>query len=56
VKVVITPGFFFQDFGNMTHTHGIGNYSGVLLKIGEKCITDKIGCKQLLSRMASSNS
>jgi hypothetical protein len=26
---------FFQDFGNMTHTHGIGNVSGVLLKIGK---------------------
>jgi hypothetical protein len=26
---------FFQDFGNMTHTHGIGNFSDVLLKIGE---------------------
>jgi hypothetical protein len=28
--------FFFQDFGNMTHTHEIGNYSDVLLKIGGK--------------------
>jgi hypothetical protein len=27
---------FPQDFGNMTHTHGIGNFSDVLLKIGEK--------------------
>jgi hypothetical protein len=27
---------FFQDFGNMTHTHGIGNFSDVLLKIGKK--------------------
>jgi hypothetical protein len=25
------PGFFIQDFGNMTHTHGIGNFSDVLL-------------------------
>jgi hypothetical protein len=31
-----TSGIFFQDFGNMTHTHRIGNFSGVLLKIGEK--------------------
>jgi hypothetical protein len=27
---------FFPGFGNMTHTHGIGNFSDVLLKIGEK--------------------
>jgi hypothetical protein len=26
---------FFQDFWNMTHTHGIGNFSNVLLKIGK---------------------
>jgi hypothetical protein len=26
---------FFQDFGNTTHTHGIGNFSCVLLKIGK---------------------
>jgi hypothetical protein len=24
----------------MTHTHGIGNFSGVLLKIGKKCMTE----------------
>jgi hypothetical protein len=48
---------FFQDFGNTTHTHGIGNFSAVLLKIGEKCVTEILqslnGCKQLLSMMAS---
>jgi hypothetical protein len=27
---------YFQDFGNTTHTHGIGNFSRVLLKVGEK--------------------
>jgi hypothetical protein len=27
---------FFQDyFGNMTHTHGIGNFSSILLKLGK---------------------
>jgi hypothetical protein len=27
----------FQDFGNMTHdTHGMGNFSDVMLKIGKK--------------------
>jgi hypothetical protein len=31
---------FFQDFGNMIHTHGIGNFSGVLLKIEKKCMTE----------------
>jgi hypothetical protein len=31
---------FFQDFGNMTHTHGIGNFSSILLKIGKKCMTE----------------
>jgi hypothetical protein len=29
-------GFFLQDFWNMTHTHGIVNFSDVLLKIGKK--------------------
>ena len=27
---------FFQYFGKMTHTHGIGNFSGVLLRIWKK--------------------
>ena len=35
-KSLLFPGFFPQDFGNMTHTHGIGNFSGVLLKIRKK--------------------
>jgi hypothetical protein len=26
---------FFQYFGNMTHTHAIGNFSSALLKIGK---------------------
>jgi hypothetical protein len=30
---------FSQDFGNMTHTHGIGNFSDVLLKIGKNLMT-----------------
>jgi hypothetical protein len=50
---------FFQDFRNMTYTHGLGNFSGVLLKIEKKCMTEILqrlnGCKQLLSKMASSN-
>jgi hypothetical protein len=29
-----------KDFGNMTHTHGIGNFSGVLLKTEKKCMTE----------------
>jgi hypothetical protein len=29
-----------QDFGNITHTHGIGNFSYVLLKIRKKCKTE----------------
>jgi hypothetical protein len=29
-------GFFSQDFGNMTHTHGFGNFSDVLFKIRKK--------------------
>ena len=31
--------FFSQYFGNMTHTHEIWNFSGVLVKIGIKCRT-----------------
>jgi hypothetical protein len=31
---------FFKDFGSMTHTHGIGNFSGILLKIGKICMTE----------------
>ena len=31
--------FFSQYFGNMTHIYEIGNFSGVLLKIGEKFMT-----------------
>jgi hypothetical protein len=31
-----TPGIFFQDLGNMTHTHGNGNFSNVLIKNWEK--------------------
>jgi hypothetical protein len=27
---------FFQDFRNMTHTHGIGIFSKVLVKIWKK--------------------
>jgi hypothetical protein len=50
---------FFQDFGNMTHTHDIGNFSVVLLKIGKKCMTEILQClnecKQSMSRMASPN-
>ena len=34
------PAFLCRDyflyFGNMTYTHGIGNFIGVLLKIGKK--------------------
>ena len=30
---------FSQYFGNMTHTHEIGNFSGVFLKIGKKYMT-----------------
>jgi hypothetical protein len=35
-------GFFSQDFGNMTHTHDIGNFSNVLLTIGEKCMPENL--------------
>jgi hypothetical protein len=31
----MVPEFFFQDFGNMTHAHGIGNFSDVSLKFGK---------------------
>jgi dUTPase len=34
-KSHITQGFF-QDFGNITHTHGIGNFSNILFKNWEK--------------------
>jgi hypothetical protein len=35
------PGIFSpQDFGKMTKTHGIGNFSNVLLKIGKKCMSE----------------
>jgi hypothetical protein len=33
---------FFQDFGNMTYNHGIGNFSGVLLKIGKNALKTEI--------------
>jgi hypothetical protein len=36
---IVKQGFFFQDFGNMTHMHEIGTFSDVLLKIGKNCIT-----------------
>jgi hypothetical protein len=44
----------------MTYNHGIGNFSGVLLKIGKNALKTEIlqwlnGCKELLSRMASLN-
>ena len=40
VRVVALQGFF-QYLGNMTRTHGIGNFSGVLLtKFGKKYITE----------------
>ena len=39
--IVYTPvtGFFTQYFGNMAHTHDIGNFSSVLIKIDEQFMT-----------------
>jgi hypothetical protein len=42
--------FFPKGFGNMTHTHGIRNFSDVLLKMHD--LNEGI---ESLSRMASSN-
>jgi hypothetical protein len=50
------PGIFFQDFGNMTNTHGIGIVSDFLLKFGKICMIEILQrfpvneCKQSLSR------
>ena len=48
---------FFHYFRNMTHTHGIGNFSSVLLKIGKNYMTAILQLfneeKESLSKMIS---